>query len=715
MNILHAYDCSSLTPFTIVGSGVSTRATGGIDGDCIQLVAPSTSTAAGFSISKPFTDNLKIMSFWFRPLFNSINSTSNSVIARIYTSTASTETESFRLLVKKVSAQKYQVGIQDVATSTVTYATKLLDKSFDLDLNALASVPAGGLTDPYREDLKAATIGLSKFLIEVTDTEVKLFINSFQLPALTITLNSANKNITKVFFGSDLSANLSGSTLLYDDIRLGKIETAATTREAKAISAAKGWLDRFVTNNGCQIRYSFGEVDDYVWNPSYNQNMPVVDVTVTTQYVETAGNTFNGSPVFIPNNQLDPNAIYRVQAVNEVKYITFNGVEYKKPQAYVDNLCEGVGYALRMAAATNNQVLFDKIENFTEANITRKNSKPNTIPANEASKATNCMHWKYNTTCKVSMVTDVATDGDEDRAIALLEAHLRWGSAGAINYKARSIAIAEDIWTYISSPFTVSKEELRVPVISLNTVNYNNSLANPSYFNAHFWKMLEVVTHDQKWKKMTRGIYAMMKIANDYNSSGMPNNFIPFSWDGTIRTVDLENDENWNRSSYDAVRYSWRAYQDYAVNQDYRAIDSVKKGATFILSNSFNNAQYFPIIKCKTGQFLGSIENISGISSRLFSNKAIGETALENTAATTLFNKYNLLAEGGTLVDNFYSDTVNDVPSSYYNGALGVIGTLLYTNQLTVFPKIQELNLLKKNTQTFGIKIGGNLYKLKDY
>jgi endo-1,4-beta-D-glucanase Y len=728
MNILHRYDCTTLSTFNVIGgSGVSTRLTGGIDGECIQVVPFSTPNQTGIEVFKPYSDQLKIASFFFRPLYNSIQSTNDGVIAKYYTSNSSnSESEVLRLVVKKHSDQKYKVGLFDVSNSSVVYANDLLDISYNLDLNQLSNVPAGGLTDPFREDMKASTVGLNKFTIEFADSEVRLFISIKQSPSAVIPINSTSKNLTKIFLGSDVNTNLFGSKLIYDDIKLGSQEARAITRETQAIHAAKGWVDRFITNNGCLVRYSERSIDNYIYKQSYNPNLPIVTVTVTTGGVEVNGGTFNGSPNFVPNTPSSTNVVYFVKSINENKYMEYNGTTYTDFKSQVDNISEGVGYGMRMAFATGDKVMFDKIENFTEQRLTRKNSKPNTIPTNEQSKGKNCMNWKYNPTLNVSYVTDVATDGDEDRAIALIEAHFKWGSTGAINYKARAIAICEDIWNDISSPFAYKGKTLRVPVISLNTVQPNNSLANPSYFNPQLWKMMVILTGNQKWNNLTNGIYAFMEIMNAYNGSGMPNNFVPFNWDGTIRVNDLENDTYHRISSIDAVRYWFRMYQDFDINKDQRVINSGIKGANYMINyNPSWNAPlpdgYYPVVACKSGinkvDFLGSIENAAGIGGRLFSDKIAGDTTREKRVANLLFSKYENMADGGLIHDNYFGSLDLKVPTAYYSCGIGTICALLYTNKLSNFPKTGYITtqIAKTGTGTaYAMKMpNGKIYKIK--
>jgi endo-1,4-beta-D-glucanase Y len=714
MNVLYRYNCDLLTPFTVFGTGITTQNIGGIDGKCIKIVAPATAISTGIELSKPKTDNLKIASFWFRPLFNSIKNTTDGVIARIYT-TDTVEVESFRIITKKFNEQKFQIGLQNAVDNTVNYASELLDVSYDINMNSLLTIPAGGLTDAIKSQMRASSIGLNKVTISITDSNIELFVNHKQGASATLAINSTNKNLTKLFLGFN-SGIMNGSSIIYDDLKLGTVELSATTDNTKVLSSVNGWLNRFVTNEGCQIRPFDGSLDRYTFLPSFNPLISaVVDVTVTTGDVQISGNTINGSPVFVPNTSAVEGKIYKIIATGETVFVEFTAGQYRELRARVDTISEGTGYALRMAFAINDQVLFDKIETFAQSKWQRNATPINHINTADLSKAPLMMCWKSSPTLVLAFENDIATDGDEDRIIALIEAHYKWGSTGTINYKQRAIDIAENIWNFASSPFEVNLEVLRVPVISLNTTQFNNSLTNPSYFNPQLWKMLEILTTDQKWKKITRGIYAMMTIANNYNLSGMPNNFIPFSWDGTIRTTDLDNNDYHSKSSYDAVRYFWRMYQDYSINKDIRVIDAMQKGANWALNNSFNNAYYYPIVNCKTGAFQGGIENMTAVVSRLFANKAINQSVKETEARDKLINNYITLSDGSTFHDNVFGSLDSAKSSNYYNEAVANMGALLYTNQLSIFPKTSDFKVIKNSGAKLGIKSSTTKYKFKDY
>ena len=57
MNVLYRYDCDSLIPFVVTGTGITTQNIGGIDGKAIKIVAPLTSATVGIEITKPKTKN----------------------------------------------------------------------------------------------------------------------------------------------------------------------------------------------------------------------------------------------------------------------------------------------------------------------------------------------------------------------------------------------------------------------------------------------------------------------------------------------------------------------------------------------------------------------------------------------------------------------------------------------------------------------------------
>ncbi len=102
---------------------------------------------------------------------------------------------------------------------------------------------------------------------------------------------------------------------------------------------------------------------------------------------------------------------------------------------------EAHGYGMVLAAYMADKTTFDSMHGY----FTKHPSK----------YGPHLMAWKQ--TLKNGVMTDVegqvsATDGDLDVAYALLLAHVQWGSAGSVDYKARALEVMHDILQWDVNP-----------------------------------------------------------------------------------------------------------------------------------------------------------------------------------------------------------------------------------------------------------------------
>lgn len=95
---------------------------------------------------------------------------------------------------------------------------------------------------------------------------------------------------------------------------------------------------------------------------------------------------------------------------------------------------EAHGYGMVLAAYMGDKSVFDSMYGY--------------FTKHPSSNAPHLMAWKQTLSGGVMKNvegSDSATDGDMDIAYALLLAHVQWGSAGSINYKARALEVMHDI------------------------------------------------------------------------------------------------------------------------------------------------------------------------------------------------------------------------------------------------------------------------------
>lgn len=103
-------------------------------------------------------------------------------------------------------------------------------------------------------------------------------------------------------------------------------------------------------------------------------------------------------------------------------YVTSNGAKgfrrvQRDPGTNYDTVSEGIGYGMWIAVYMDDQSLVEDLYRYAKALF----------------DARGLMHWQIDANGNV-IGQNAATDADQDMAVALIFAHRKWGSAGAVNF-----------------------------------------------------------------------------------------------------------------------------------------------------------------------------------------------------------------------------------------------------------------------------------------
>lgn len=221
---------------------------------------------------------------------------------------------------------------------------------------------------------------------------------------------------------------------------------------------------------------------------------------------------------------------------------------------------EGQSYTMLRAVWMDDKQTFDDSYKFAKDNLQR----PDKLFA-----------WKYGEVSKgeYGILTkeggnNIATDGDQDIALALLMAYIRWNDTDYLN-EAKPIIDA----IYEKSVVTIQGK----PVLVANDIERNNQTAvvvNPSYFAPYAYRVFAQVDKKHDWLGLAANSYDLVTRMMDNpldkeNSSGLPPDWVRMD----RRTGAFLAPTNGQKTdfSYDAMRVPFRMALDYEWYQDGRA------------------------------------------------------------------------------------------------------------------------------------------------
>jgi endo-1,4-beta-D-glucanase Y len=237
-----------------------------------------------------------------------------------------------------------------------------------------------------------------------------------------------------------------------------------------------------------------------------------------------------------------------------------------------DIVSEGQAYGMLLAVHHNDKDTFDLIENFNR-NVMERTNYPSSTASLRAQGA-RLMGYHYNphvSAVSLSLTAgpnemydwNYATDGDIDRAKALLYAQARWGrtSGASINYIVRAKEILDDLITWGHTAYS-GKRYLHGDYFGwLN----NPHETNPSYLDMTTLRLGRQWFSDQFHDQSIQGMYDIIRQSTSSTGSlmtqwGLPPNWI--KWNTTTGLVELNSSRD-TKYSYDAFRTVYRVYLDY--------------------------------------------------------------------------------------------------------------------------------------------------------
>lgn len=209
-----------------------------------------------------------------------------------------------------------------------------------------------------------------------------------------------------------------------------------------------------------------------------------------------------------------------------------------------DTVSEGQAYALLMASMLDDRKTFDRVMEWTERHLSRKDSLGDHLLA---------WHWE-----REKGVTDwnSASDADVDYALALILAHKKWGDGRYLEKAQRVVPAILRLETAV-----VNGQRYLLP----GTWGYKDGshIINPSYLSPGHFRVFARVIGDSRWLDVIGGSYHVIQ-ATSRHFAGKPGVGLVPDWvaigpDGSFTAAEGFS----ARFGWDAIRVPWRVGLDY--------------------------------------------------------------------------------------------------------------------------------------------------------
>ncbi len=335
---------------------------------------------------------------------------------------------------------------------------------------------------------------------------------------------------------------------------------------------------------GCDYNNAAGAISGPVY---FDQILGIVNNTVIT-----------------PKDQLDD-----VWDGIKMRYITVEGavvrpIDLVGGQTVPDVVSEGIVYGTLHAAQRNDQETFNRIDNWTRANLDRRICTAANTVSNLPSNALNLMSFLYKPNLAKPIIdANWAGDADIERAVSLSWAHARWGSSQFTvdtpqellqpNYFARAKAVIDDLRNFAFGYSAVTDAYYQLND-SLQ-LGYNSVCIAPDYnYVGAYRDIFSRIdpTNAGFWDKCVKGAYDINDKCASYvfanatpaqsSSVGLTPNWCQFDLTtAQVTGVGTYGDSNWGYNSFRAIS---RMIDDWNWARDQRAVISIQKPKPFLTS-----------------------------------------------------------------------------------------------------------------------------------
>ncbi|MBD3883189.1 glycosyl hydrolase [Phormidium tenue FACHB-886] len=229
---------------------------------------------------------------------------------------------------------------------------------------------------------------------------------------------------------------------------------------------------------------------------------------------------------------------------------------------------EGQAYAMLRAVFMDDRDTFERVLNWGENNLQRRN--PDNSPRDRL------WAWKWGRTDQGDWRTidaNFASDGDLDVVTALILASRRWGRS---DYAELARLKLEDLWNLATVEGASGRRYFLPGPKEVFQTQPNRTYLNPSYLAPYAYRLFAQVDSRHNWRSLIDSSYDVLETAAQLSKVGLPSDWVV--WDATTGNFQAATDQRLKSIySYDAYRVWWRVALDAAWFNEPRAKNFLEK------------------------------------------------------------------------------------------------------------------------------------------
>lgn len=225
---------------------------------------------------------------------------------------------------------------------------------------------------------------------------------------------------------------------------------------------------------------------------------------------------------------------------------------------------EGQAYALLRAVWIDDRDSFERVLQWSETNLQRRN------PDGKATDQLWAWKWGQMPDGSWGLIDpNFASDGDIDAITALILASRRWNQPQYLELARQKLADLWQLSTVVSTATPSSRYLLPGPKAAFQP-QPNQAILNPSYFAPYAFRLFAEVDARHDWLSLVESSYAALEATSQLSASGLPSDWVQLD----LATGQVQPSAQPNlpsRYGFDAYRVWWRVALDAAWFNEPRA------------------------------------------------------------------------------------------------------------------------------------------------
>lgn len=235
------------------------------------------------------------------------------------------------------------------------------------------------------------------------------------------------------------------------------------------------------------------------------------------------------------------------------------------------SISEGQAYALLRAVMIDDREIFDRVLQWSETNLQRRNP--------DGSRIDTLWAWKWGKRPDSTWGTldnNFASDGDIDTINALIWAAQRWDDPKYLTLARQKLV---DLWEQSTTVVNGSRYLLPGPKAAFQQPE--QIILNPSYFAPYAFRLFAQVDPERDWLSLVDSSYDVLESSTHLSAAGLPSDWVILNpQSGSLEATTVAPLQS--RYGFDAYRVWWRVALDAAWFNEPRATQYLQKQLPFL-------------------------------------------------------------------------------------------------------------------------------------